>query len=867
MLSIFVAKLVDFCRHHAVAVVLLALGMTLLLGNYAVRHLGMNTETASLISSDLPFRQTEIAFDRLFPQSVDLLVIVIDGASPELADHAAQTLAQRLAERRDLFTTVRQPGGGDFFKRNGALFLSIAEVQDLADHLIQAQPLIGSLAADPSLRGLFEALGLAVEGVRRGESRPEDIAAPLAALATAVESGRTLSWQSLLAGRDPQPEQLRRFVLAQPVLDYTALDPGGRAIAATRQIARELGLTPDRGLRVRLTGPVALGDEELASVAEGAGLSFSLSSLLVCLLLVAALHLPRLILAILVTLACGLVATAAFAAAAVGTLNPISVAFAVMFVGIAVDFGIQVCVRYRQMRYMHGDLPEALHRTARSIAGSLVLAAGTTAVGFLSFLPTAYVGVAQLGLIAGVSMLIAVVLNLTLLPALIALLRPPPEPLPVGFAWAARLDDMVIAHRRPVMIASLALAALGIVLLPQLSFDFDPLNLRDRNTESVSTALDLAANPQTSPYTIDVLAPSPQAASHLADRLGRLAEVGQAVTLTSFVPEDQGPKLQILADAAMLLDPTLTPPTVRPPPSEDEARAAKAAVIDRLRGLPEGQRLAAALAGRDVAELTRILVMGLPGQLDALRAILTAQPVTMDSLPPDLVRDWMGPDGQTRIEISPRDISDGTAALARFVEAVRRIAPRAGGPAVSIFESGRVISSAFLQAGLAALAAIVLLLVLVLRRLADMLLVIAPLLLAGLLTATACVILGLSLNFANIIALPLMLGIGVAFNIYFVMNWRAGLIHPLQSGTARAVLFSALTTAASFGSLAVSTHPGTASMGLLLSLSLGFTLACTLLVLPALLAGVSPGGTVPVFRPPARRPMPERKPADRGPDD
>ncbi|HMK68041.1 MAG TPA: MMPL family transporter, partial [Stellaceae bacterium] len=179
-------------------------------------------------------------------------------------------------------------------------------------------------------------------------------------------------------------------------------------------------------------------------------------------------------------------------------------------------------------------------------------------------------------------------------------------------------------------------------------------------------------------------------------------------------------------------------------------------------------------------------------------------------------------------------------ALHRFVSAVRAVVPDATGAPVSIQESARTISGAFRDAGILALIAIAALLALVLRRIRDVLLVLAPLLLAGLLTVATNVIAGLPLNFANIIALPLLLGVGVAFDIYFVMNWRAGIGEPLQSGTARAVLFSALTTAAAFGSLALSKHPGTSQMGVLLTIALGYTLFCTFFVLPALLGPVKP---------------------------
>ena len=233
-----------------------------------------------------------------------------------------------------------------------------------------------------------------------------------------------------------------------------------------------------------------------------------------------------------------------------------------------------------------------------------------------------------------------------------------------------------------------------------------------------------------------------------------------------------------------------------------------------------------------------VLIPGLTSTLGQVRGAMQAQRVTVEQLPAELKRDWVATDGRARIEVYPR--GNDNAALAAFATAVRTVAPEATGPPVSIQESSRTIVRAFLVAGAWALAAIMLLLALALRRARDVLLTLAPLLLSGLATLGLCAALGLSLDFENIIALPLLVGIGVAFNIYFVMAWRAGARELLQSSLTRAVIFSALTTGTAFGSLWLSHHPGTAGMGRLLALSLAFTLASTLLFLPALLGGPRP---------------------------
>ncbi len=858
MLGNLAAPIVEFCRRHAAAVAAIYLILAALGIFFSASRLSIDTDLNKLISSNVPWRQQEQALDEAFPQNSDQLAIVIDGATPDQASDATAALADRMAQRPDLFKSVRIPGGSEFFARNGLLFLPTQEVQDFADQLIAAQPLLGTLAADPSLVGVFGTLDLLAQGALHGDIPAGTLDSPFNAISEAVENsleGRyaPLSWQTLLSGRNADPRELRHFILVQPVLDYDALEPGARASLVIRAQAKSLGLTPDRGVQVRITGDVALSDDQLASLSQGAGFSAALSITLLCVWLLLALRSPRLVGAIIATLIVGLIASASFAAFAVGALNPISVAFAVLFAGIAIDFGIQFSVRYRDERFRAGDFAEALERTATGIGRPLAVAAAATAVGFLAFVPTDYTGVSDLGLIAGVGMLIALVLNLTLLPALLVLSRAQGEPRPIGFRWAAPIDTFLLNHRKAVAIGALLLAIASAATLPWLRFDFNPLNLQSRNSESVSTLFDLMADPNSTPYTIEILEPSVDAAAALAKKVDGLPEVGQTVTVESFVPDDQDAKLAILQDARTLLGPSLYPASIRPP-SSDQQILSTVTDFDKdtkalaAKGNPAAERLAKALdgvlaRGRPVLpQLVANLAANAARRLDELRTSLEARKVTLQDLPPDVKDDWIASDGRARIEVFPKDDVRDNAQLERFVAAVRTVAPNATGTPVTIQELANTVTRAFLTAGLIALVAIALLLMLVLRRLTDVALVLAPLILAELMTLATGVLVGLPLNYANIIALPLLLGIGVSFDIYFVMRWRAGTADLLQSSTARAILFSALTTGTAFGSLALSNHPGTAEMGKLLTLSLTYTLLCTFIVLPALLGPVRRNG-------------------------
>ena len=852
----FLVGLVDCCRRNALLVALAGAVLAAAAGTYAATRLGITTETDKMFAESLPWRQRELAFEAEFPQFTNLLVVVIDAKAPEQADATAAALAEALSADKAHFTAVRRPDALPFLRKEGLLFLDTKQLEALLERMIDAQPFLGQLAKDPSARGLFGALGLLGKGVEEGQVDLGPYQAALAgfhqAMADAL-AGRPqpLSWQRLLGGELADLGGKYKFVLAQAKLDHSRLEPGSAATQAIREAAAPLEFVKSGDARVRITGNVALADEEFGTVAKGAVAGLIGSIALISLWLFLAVRSWRLIVPILLTLGLGLMLTLWFAAAAVGTLNLVSVGFGILFVGIAVDFAIQFCVRYREMRRLFADPAAAMSETGRRVGGQILVAAAATAAGFLAFVPTNFQGVAELGLIAGAGMLIAFVCTVTFLPAMVSLLRPHGERAEVGLRWAAPLDAVMVRRRRPMLIVFAGLAGLGVVLLPRLSFDADPLHTKDPGTEAMRTLYDLMDSQLTNPFTIDVLAPNATAATGLAERLRPLPLVSEVVSIDSFVPKDQEAKLAQIADAAMILGPTLAPHGPVAAANAAEIRAAAKTALDQITPAlvkrPADRMLAAIaddlrrLAGAPDATVLaadRSLTRFLPTELDELAVALEAAPATLQSVPAELARDWVLPDGRARVQVLPKPQARNSKGLGEFVAAVTAVAPDAGGPAVTIEATSRTIVGAFRAAAISALVAITVILFVALRRPLDVSLVLAPLLLSALMTVAAVVLLGLPLNYANIIALPLLLGVGVSFNIYFVMNWRAGQTVVLGSATARAILFSALTTGTAFGSLALSAHPGTASMGELLLISLGCTLFASLAFIPALLAAI-----------------------------
>jgi hypothetical protein len=855
------ARWIEACAARPRLVSSLLGAATLALGAYAALHLGVNPDRNAMISGDLPFRVQQREFDRAFRWADDEFLVVVDADSASAAGRAAQALADRLGSL-DLFERVIVMGGGEFFDRNALLYLDVEELERFADRLAAVQPFLAEIARDPSLVGVCDLLRKAVEAHRDGIDLGMDLAAALDRVSGAVEAaaagrGAPDPWSDALIGGELSESARHRVVALIARLDSESLLEAGPAIEAVRRAVRGLGLDATPGVRVRLTGSAVLNHEELAVVERQGRVVGVASFLLFSAAVFFALRKARIVLALVGSLVASLVWTNGFAALAVGHLNQVSVAFNVLIVGLGGELGIHFCMRYAELIAHGRSRAQALSETGLSIGSSLFSSAGTTAIGFLVFLPTDYRGVAELGLISGAGVLLSLVSSFSVLPALLSLggsgrpvLERPQR------HWILRLEHVPVKHARPVRWLALAAAIGSAALVPHARFDHNPVNLRDPNTESVQAFVDLLSRSETSPWSVDVMMPDLASAQALARRLEALPEVKRALTLADFVPADQAHKREILATAA-LFAPTL-PASVTPP-----TEGAEPAALDRLgRALAEAggatpdarlaesqTRLARALEGLRsghpgaapdpgaLALLRSNVVGSLPDQLRDLALALEPDEIELDDLPAQLRDQMLAADGRARVQVfAVRDLSDSRA-IEAFVDSVAAVAPNVSGPGVSLVEWGRVTSRAMQEALAIGLVCMLAFLFLLWRSVRDTLLAFFPLALAAVSAVAVMVLVGMPFNFANVIVLPMLVGMGVDNGVHLVHRHRTNPeeVDVLATSTARAVFYAALTTVLAFGSLAFAPHRGMAALGQLLTLGVALTLVCYVVVLPAVL--------------------------------
>jgi hopanoid biosynthesis associated RND transporter like protein HpnN len=720
-----------------------------------------------------------------------------------------------------------------------------------------------------------------------GEGKPVKIAF-LEALLEEMERALTTtdyryhsSWADFFGGTDELAESDGYLISGNRRFVFLMVEPrksgdGSFAerqdsIAAVRQAIASLR-PAFPGLEAGVTGTQALNNDEALSTQADAQVATLVSFLGITLLYVFFFRKLRHPLLIVTTLAVGLSWTMGFVTLTVGHLTIITVFVAPMLLGLADDFSVHFVARYEEER-SNGQSPVAALTTVFANTGrGIVAGAVTTALAFSAVMLADFRGVQELGLIAGGGILLCLVATLTFLPAFVVVLE-------TYWPWRAKVGEhtvltgvftglgVAMSKARWLLLTACGLLTLGsMVVLPTISFDYNLLNLQAHGTESVEWELRIIHNSERSSRDALATASSPEEAMRKAAAFEALSAVETVESVASLIPSGQEERIQLVQALRPLLEdlpPVLAvPPTVNIPalrrtldnlrlkfqeesadwdpqkkPSEQDLREARQhlhAVIERLQALPEDEAQSA------LEHFQRALFLDFQDKWALLRNNLDPSgPITLTDIPPKLARRFVSSDGNTfLLQIYPKKNVWEREPLEEFVSQLRQVDPDVTGSPVIGYESIRAMKEGYIEGGLYALVAIVIVTFLTLRRVGDTLFALLPLGLGMLWTVGWMWFFGLQLNLANLVVLPLIIGIGIENGIHLVHRFReVGESGPalVAGSTGQAVTLFSLTTMIGFGSLMVAKYYGIFSIGLLLTLAVGSVLVASLVVLPLLL--------------------------------
>ncbi len=862
MLSRFIEKilsrLVEFSIQQKYLVFCTALTISALSTWVTIQHARIDTNTENMLSEKLDWRVAYDNYKADFPFFSDSILVVVEGPTPDLTYEAASHFVKKIIEFGIEKETIFFPESEYFFEKQKFLYLEPESLKNLSDTLGQSQAMLGMLAQNPSFIGLLNLTDVIFSEANTQNST--HLAPFITSLTTTIDSflnsiNTPMSWRGLLQPEiNPSPRNRLLFAV-QPELNFGELLPGSSLITHIRKMAASISTEKWPHVKVRLTGPAVLGYDELDSVVRGARKAGFLALIAILIVLSIGLKSMVAVFSILTVVIIGLTYTSAFAILVIGSLNMISIAFSVLYVGLAADFAIHYYLSYIEER-TSSDHSQAIVKATHHNIIPLSLCALTTSVGFLAFIPTVYKGVAELGLIAGAGMVIGLLTSLTVLPALISIFHRQIPCLQKARSSGKQKNTTFPTPTPTISMFALALIFFGGVFTAmQASFDANPLHLNDPNAESVVTLNELSSDGIIIIDSINFVADSREEASNYVTTLLEINEVNAVKTIESFIPNNQEEKIALIdrmmwslggeieiktpSGGSSLLEFTIRKnlaslENINNPKTETILFKSTLNALLKINMSLDGDQ-------KEVFynQLDSQIMRHFPSLIAQINSGLEADKINIHSLPESLRKRWVSSTGRYRIEILPNEPLNTNAKAEKFIKKVREAVGRtATGVPIINLEASRAVINSFVQAFLFAIAVVACVIWFSMRSISQLVVVITPLIIGCVFTIACITLLNIPINFANIIALPLLIGISVDSTLHVLYRYKRSqqVDEPFfQTSTAKAVLLSALTTGASFGNLAFSPHAGTASMGVLLTVGLTVNLICSLVVLPILL--------------------------------
>lgn len=837
--------------HHAVAVLVVTAALTGLAAWYAVTGFAMNSDTSRLIKQNTQWRANHDAFIQAFPQYEQNTFVVVSGDKPNQVLQVTRELTAAIEQDRQTFSGVYAPAAGDFVDRHALLLMNSQQLETTLSSLARAQPMLTAVAEDHSMRGI---LTLMTEALRADEALPDGFTQMTDALDMATRQALNgnespISWRDELLGVSTTATYYQ-VIFVQGNKNFGEDLPNRTIIDGLNAVINDFEHPWKSRVQIRLTGQVPLEHGEIVSAMDSAQLAGGIALLALVVVLIWGVRSLRIIFATYLAMLVGLIWTAAFATFAVGQYNTISIIFLVMFIGLGVDFAVHLCLKYQEsLTYM--DKAAALLDTSHELGTSIMLCGVTSALGFLAFVPTDYTGLAEMGIISGGGMMIAVVISLTLIPAYFSVTNNPRPPTRLPFA--AAMAGLVAKRPRVTAYSTLLLAAGLAIVASQATFDYSTLSLKDPQSQAMTTLSELQDQGIVTDYALTYLATDAATAREDKNRLLALEVVGNVKTPSDYLPTHQQDKLLALEDASFFLESIFfaTPRTDEFTDADFKAALAglKAAIDQQLAGHapPESRdsliRLRQHLQRLHVADaptrerLDSLVVGPLEQEILWLKQALSTSEVTMDTLPQAMRDRLIAKDGRLVVSVTPAMDVVPVEAMRAFTTQTLTVVPDATGRPVLDLGIGDIVVRAFQTAIALAVAAIFVILLMTLRSLIDAVLVFIPLAMTALIMLSVSVLADLPLNMANVIVIPLIFGLGVDNGIHLVKRFhQSQSIEALaNSSTPKAVLLSNLTTLGTFCALSFSSHQGIYSIGVLLTVALASLMVFTLICLPALL--------------------------------
>lgn len=891
----------DLSSQHPWTIITMALVLSVVSTWLAVTRLGVVNDVNALIRQDSEVLRYFLDYQKEF-QTSDPLLIVVKGADFETNRAAVEAMALRLKDwDQKQIVSVYHKNDLSKLRPHFLLFQTPDELKAIVSQLKNQKSLLqnkkgSGVNLNSLLDGAITQFDQVAEAKGKGDSLNDlqlyasrmikdldklaaQLSAPSASLTSAqptiVNEQEAMIERELLRNQYLQFEDAKLFLLIVNLAkgDAESFSPHKETIKKLRETINQVQLEHPQ-VKIGLTGePVLMADE-----LEQTDRDMTFASLLAFTLIAISFFLiykeiAKPVLA-LIALVCAVSWSLGFTVLFIGHLNIISQAFVLMLMGLGIDFSIQIIGRYQEERAKDIDSAEALKNTLQNTGVAVLAGGGTTVLAFFTMCFNDFVGLAELGLIAGTGLIFCLIASLVFLPALITVWDRRKKTYAVASApkeneFGRKVDNALIARPIPVLILIALLTCFCLWQTSRIQFDYNLLNMQSPNIESVQLARHLVESPALSFMFGVIIADDLQDAARKTKELEALPSVRSVMSPTKIIPENQTEKIPILAEIRKELDGLKLNVDVRSSVDVARAKANLALLLDYSK---KGKEQAAKFAQVNDARVQKALKIfdqlipalesclrslqnlsqdeagkrlnryqielfgTIQGDLEFLKKFDMQNPVTMDDLPPEALKRYVAPSGKILLEVNPKENVWNRDASERFVKDLRKVDPSATGTPVQNYTYIAVLRDSYLSASIWAMAAILVMLFIHFQSPLRILLALIPLIIGVCWSLGIMGLFGISFNPANIIALPLVIGIGVAYGVYVVDRYdEDGKFGLFAGSTGKAILLSALTTIYGFASMLTGQHPGLVSLGLVMSMSVLLCFISSAIVLPQIL--------------------------------
>ncbi len=795
---------------------------------FITQNLKINTSTDSLISNKLEFKKNQKLLKESFKVLNNNILIRLVGREGDKLILNSQNLIYQLKKNKAI-SFVYSPNLDENFKNNFFLFLNDNDKEQLIQKLYEYQPFLSQINNhEDKLQGFNKLLELSL----RSDSREEldDFTKVFQTFSKSLKLQRNVDWMNLLSSQKNET-----FILFGINQDY--LEKNG--FRKVYKFLLDLKSNFDSSIQIDYTGGLIIDFEEVGSVSSGALYSGILSFILVAILLWFAFRNLLLLLSILITIIIGLVVTLGITTIVIGSLNLISVAFAVLFIGLSVDYGIQVCSRINENRNL---LSCKDSRNISVISKTLLIASVPSIIGFLSFIPTDYIGLSELGIISAIGLVVGLVVNITFLPCLLCIIFNKREYKFVSSKNSGKLLEFFLNKRKVILILFSLILIYSTFNINKINFDADALNLKDQNLKSVKLAKELIEENPTSDYVISLILDSES-----IEKFDDSHPIFKSEHVRSYFSYNKIFEKYSSDDLEYLKFLLLKNKNNQILERDNELKVFKSLLLTYSEGdfgevSNEARHLSEKISllerkGISSIQIKDLLFANFDDLIDFINNLNSIPENFSNLISENFVKRYISNKNTFRVEIFPNKDLSNPKNLRDFVLTVEKYFPEATGMPVVQFKAGEVVINSFKKALTISLLFLIIFLFFVLKKIKYVLLCLSSLISAFILTIFSLIIFKLNLNFANMIALPLLFSLGISYPIYLIKRFQefGNLERMFLTNTPLAVLFSGLTTIFSFSTLYLSTHSGTSSMGLLLFICLLNTIITSLIILPILI--------------------------------